>query len=47
MLGLFLVFGLLGGTFLGNPALGVLAGLLAHLMVNNLHQKKVIENTGK
>lgn len=46
MLGLFLVFGLLGGTFLGNPALGVLAGLLAHLMVSILSQKKGVENTG-
>lgn len=47
MLGLFLVFGLLGGTFLGNPALGVLAGLLAHLMVNNIHQRNGVETTGK
>ena len=37
-LGLFLVFGLLAGMLFKNPALGVLGGLMCHLLINVLYQ---------
>lgn len=36
-LGLFLVFGLLAGMLFNKPALGVLGGLLSHLVVNSIY----------
>ena len=36
-LGIFLVFGLLAGMLFHNSALGVLGGLVCHLLVNSVY----------
>jgi len=42
-LGLFLVFGLLVGLLFDNLSLGVLGGLVCHLIINNFHHRNKAE----